>query len=661
MEAGDNHLFPFDPPLITPETAEVLLPWEQHHPSAFNTPVLAPEQVPDEVRRIFLQESESRLRNLSKVIPALETSPHSIELLRAAQRHTHTLKGSAATAGFSSVARIAHRMEDLLDRVIEGSTQLLPHYPLLVEGLEVLESLAVGIVDHQTITMVEFKFAAALGSYHGLLLDSQRPSLDVKNTVGNPFFDQLQRVVQQTSNAVGKPTRLLIDWPELNLTNKQREILSEVLSHLIRNAIDHGIERAETRTRRAKSNVGTIRLKAIKEASSWTITLQDDGGGISWEKVAEIAYQKFLIPTPNVPIETLKKTLFEAGFSTSSRITEISGRGVGLHVVQTALHEIQGTISVESVPQKGTTFTISFPLTTNARGYSSSEYAYSLQEFGTPIFLPNSKGYLLKRPIPASFYEDCCAPYPLFKCQNWAGLKNDLEELNESVVSVVAVMDPLSEFQPTELGFNIGVVPFKQHFIVDLQTPWEQALPPNHKRNAKKASQSLHIEKVAYSPTVLEEWIKLYEHLIERHQIMGIARFSRLAFEMQLQLPDIDIYQAKFGTEVVGMALFLNDEEQVYYHLAAYNETGYSKSAAFGIFWHAFKDYQKEARVVCLGAGAGVNEKEDGLTRFKRGWSTGTRTAYLAKHIANPEVYEELTKQQKKQGRSYFPAYRAER
>lgn len=658
MEAGDYPSLAFDPPNISHPLTEGLLPWEQPSVgSEFNTPVLAPEQVPDEVRVIFLQESTKRLDCLREVIPALEHTPHSLELLRAAQRHTHTLKGSAATAGFVNVARIAHRMEDLLDRVIEGTTRLLPHYPLLVEGLEVLESLANGVIDHQTITMVEFKFGVAFGSFDGVLPQKNTSPVEIKETVGVPLFDQLQRVVQQISNALGKPTRLLIDWPEISLSTNQFEILQEILPHMVRNAIDHGIERGETRTRRAKSNMGTIRLKAQQSSQNLTITLNDDGGGISWDKVAEIAYQKYLIPTRDAPIELLKKTLFEPGFSTASRITEISGRGVGLDVVQSALQEIGGKISVESVHHKGTTFTITIPMQTNARGYASYSYAHSLHEFGTPVLLSRSQGYLLKRPIPASLHEDCCAPYPLLCCQNWAGLADDLAELKDRVVSVVAVLDPFAECDPNGLGFSEGVTPFKDHFVVDLQTPWESAIHHNHKRNAKKASKTLSIEKVPYSPKVLETWISLYDHLIERHNITGITTFSPKTFELQLQLPDMEIYQASLAGDVIGMVLFLKVEERVYYHLGAYSEKGYTHQAAFGIFWQALHDYQTQVQTVSLGAGSGLTNSEDGLTRFKRGWSTGTRTAHLGKHIANKTVYEELSKQRAKGG-SFFPAYR---
>jgi hypothetical protein len=158
----------------------------------------------------------------------------------------------------------------------------------------------------------------------------------------------------------------------------------------------------------------------------------------------------------------------------------------------------------------------------------------------------------------------------------------------------------------------------------------------------------------------LDEWAALYRNLIERHNITGIAKFSVDAFAKQLSIPGIVAFRASLDDKTVGMLLWYVQNQAGYYHLGAYSPDGYKLNASFALFWTALNYFIKEGlQWLSLGAGAGIQEDpNDGLTRFKRGWSTGTRTAYFCGRIFNKEKYQEIVKSKHIPPTEFFPAYR---
>ena len=152
-------------------------------------------------------------------------------------------------------------------------------------------------------------------------------------------------------------------------TEVDRTVIDEIgdpLIHLIRNSLDHGIEKAEDRIKLGKSEEGNIVLKAYPDGNNVVIELSDDGRGIDFNKVKEKAVKIGLYTNEEIDEmseEDLNNILFEPGFSTSENITEISGRGVGLDVVKNKIESINGSIELETIKDKGTKFTIRIPLT----------------------------------------------------------------------------------------------------------------------------------------------------------------------------------------------------------------------------------------------------------------------------------------------------------
>lgn len=295
-------------------------------------------------------------------------------------------------------------------------------------------------------------------------------------------------------------------------------------------------------------------------------------------------------------------------------------------------------------------------------GYLHTKYAESLVEFGYPRLLPNSQGWILERKITGFPYQDAIGCYPLFACKDWNMVCEDLEDIDNELVSLAVVTDPFGNYKVEDLNqcFNHKVIPFKQHFIVDLTCPLNTFISSHHRRYIRKALQNVQVEKCQDPMHFTLDWIELYNVLIERHDIRGISAFSQQAFINQLQVPGLFMFRAVHQEVTVGINLWYVHSDVGYYHLGAYSDLGYQLRASFALFWSAIKYFSEiKLRWLNLGAGAGLKGTEsDGLSRFKEGWSTGTKTAYFCGHIFDSKKYAEIMNEKNIPATEYFPAYR---
>jgi hypothetical protein len=294
-------------------------------------------------------------------------------------------------------------------------------------------------------------------------------------------------------------------------------------------------------------------------------------------------------------------------------------------------------------------------------GYAHSNYAASLAEFGAPRLLPASGGWILKRPIPGTVHRDAMGCYPLFACRDWSQLPADIETLKKEFVSLVLVTDPFGDYTEESLRrtFKDLVVPFKEHFVIDLAATTATSIHPHHRRNARKALDFISVEECTAAETV-NEWTSLYANLVARHNVRGIARFSEASFAMQSKAPGAVMLRATHEGQTVGMTWWFVSGGVGYYHLGAYSDDGYELRASFGLFSRAIELFRADGlRWLDLGGGAGLaNDPQDGLSRFKRGWSTGTRTAFLCGRIFDQGRYSEIVKAKGVAATNFFPAYR---
>lgn len=175
---------------------------------------------------------------------------------------------------------------------------------------------------------------------------------------------RLHRLVRQTADSLGKSARLEVIGPEVELDRTILDRLVAPLEHLLRNAVDHGLEDSKTRTANGKPATGKVTLALHREGNDAVISLSDDGKGMDLVAIRQQAIARGLLaPQTVLPDEALLQFILEPGFTTSGKVTQISGRGVGLDVVASEIKVANGSIALESVPGQGARFTVRLPLT----------------------------------------------------------------------------------------------------------------------------------------------------------------------------------------------------------------------------------------------------------------------------------------------------------
>ena len=299
-----------------------------------------------------------------------------------------------------------------------------------------------------------------------------------------------------------------------------------------------------------------------------------------------------------------------------------------------------------------------------SQGYLNALYVESLREFGTPLHLPRSNGWLLERPIEGTSLRDAMGPYPLFACDDWSKLREDLEDHRGRLVSVALVTDPFAPVSPATLGGCFDRVwRFKEHFVLDLSKP--AAVSNHHRYYARRGLREVRITRQdRLDAAALDRWIDLYTNLVRRHSLTGIRAFSRESFAAQFRVPGVVMLEACHGDKVVGAHLWYVQGDKAYSHLMALDVQGYLLQAGYALYWEAIHSssalFGPQVRWLTLGAGAGVDAaSDDGLTWFKRGWSDETRPVYLCGKVLERENYSALSHTKGTAQSSYFPAYRA--
>ena len=210
------------------------------------------------------------------------------------------------------------------------------------------------------------KFADAMAFQGRVLNDLQHSVMKIRMVPVDQLFRRFPRIVRDVGRQCGKEVELLIKGGQTDLDKSILDAIAEPMTHLVRNAIGHGIESAAERVRAGKRAQGTLRLGAYHQGNQVVIEVSDDGRGIDAEKVRQRALAQRLLSADQAArlseAETLELIL-RPGFSTAEEITELSGRGVGLDVVQSVLARLKGTVQIETARARGTTFRMRLPLT----------------------------------------------------------------------------------------------------------------------------------------------------------------------------------------------------------------------------------------------------------------------------------------------------------
>jgi two-component system chemotaxis sensor kinase CheA len=210
------------------------------------------------------------------------------------------------------------------------------------------------------------KFADAMSFQARVLNDLQHSVMKIRMVPVDQLFRRFPRIVRDVGRQCGKVVELSVRGGQTDLDKSILDSIAEPLTHLVRNAIGHGLETAEQRAQSGKRPQGTLRLAAYHQGNQVIIEVSDDGAGIDVEKVRQRALSQGLLNAEQAARLTESETLdliLQPGFSTADQVTELSGRGVGLDVVQSVLGRLKGTIQIETLRGRGTTFRLRLPLT----------------------------------------------------------------------------------------------------------------------------------------------------------------------------------------------------------------------------------------------------------------------------------------------------------
>ena len=256
---------------------------------------------------------------------------------------------SAGSAGANPTIRVDL---DRVDRLINLVGELVINQAMLSQSVIANETSGATTIN------------TGLEELQQLTREIQDSVMAIRAQPVKPVFQRMSRIVREVADMVGKSVRLVTEGENTEVDKTVIDKLAEPLTHMIRNAVDHGLEMPEKRAALGKNPEGTVKLSAKHRSGRIVIELSDDGAGINREKVRQKAIDNDLITSEtNLSDEEIDNLIFHPGFSTADKITDVSGRGVGMDVVKRSIQALGGRINISSRPGQGSTFTMSLPLT----------------------------------------------------------------------------------------------------------------------------------------------------------------------------------------------------------------------------------------------------------------------------------------------------------
>ena len=317
-----------------------------------NKNILKDEQIGQFVQQLLdkISYSEQIVNELIEVVDEVCLSPQQQQLLQELPARlnsiTHTQPREHKSVLPSSVDSPEAKLNQLLSLTSSSNFELA--------------SIAEKIKNHNKQTRRDTQ------KQQRMLLNMRDELIETRMSPIGRLFDRFPRLLKQLSVTHDKNAELNITGSHILIDKTIEEKLYDPLLHLVRNSFDHGLEKPEERAQTDKPETGTVFLRAYYQGSLTVIEVGDDGKGINIEKIKQTGIEKGLISAQQAAVTSpsqLLELLFEPGFSTADKLSDLSGRGVGMDVVRSQIEEMNGTISIESTPGKGTTFSLQIPLT----------------------------------------------------------------------------------------------------------------------------------------------------------------------------------------------------------------------------------------------------------------------------------------------------------
>lgn len=277
-----------------------------------------------------------------------------------------------------------HRLREQLRKFeIETETQIMYRHettsqdaedfdPLELDRFSTMQQLSRGMVESLgDLTSIQFMLDNLSSETDVLLLQQQRVTSELQEglmrtrmVAFSSVLPRLRRILRQTCNEIGKQAELMVTGAEGELDRTQLNRIVPALEHILRNAVGHGLEDPETRAKLGKPDTGTVHIGFAHEGSEVVLTISDDGAGINIDALRNKAIEKGrMLPDAELSDTEILEFILESGFSTAETVTQISGRGVGMDVVNTEIKQLGGTLHIHSDAGQGTRFTLRLPLT----------------------------------------------------------------------------------------------------------------------------------------------------------------------------------------------------------------------------------------------------------------------------------------------------------
>jgi two-component system chemotaxis sensor kinase CheA len=301
------------------------------------------------------------------------TSDMQVPEHQAARSEAHRSEAHRSEAPLIRVIETQNKIEESKDsnksekknsdeESLRVSTRKLDALLNLIGELVVNQSMLKALRERASLATASAE--SVLDYQNKVISEVQSLALSLRMNSIKPIFQKMRRIVRDLADNQEKEIRFISEGEEVEIDKSVFEKISDPLTHILRNSVDHGIENKEERAISAKDSVATVRLSAIQREDHVTIVISDDGRGMDPQKLIQKAIEKKLInPSSQLSDQEALALIFKPGFSTKEAVTDISGRGVGMDVVKTTVDALSGQVNIRSTLGVGSTFEISIPLT----------------------------------------------------------------------------------------------------------------------------------------------------------------------------------------------------------------------------------------------------------------------------------------------------------
>ena len=325
-------------------------------PEGAGTPEPADETPPPRVGDILVAQGKVQREDLEAVAAGSRGEPLGVSLVKAkvasasdvgkALRAQERMKGPAVRVE-SSVRVGTNRLDRLIDMVGE----LVVAHSMVAQNELVLDG------SNHTLQK-------KVSHTSKIVRELQDISMSMRMIPLKGTFQKMTRLVRDLSRKVGKEVRLVTEGEDTEIDRNMVDIINDPLVHMIRNAVDHGIEPPDVREANGKPATGEINLSAYHSAGSVVVEIRDDGKGLNRDAIIRKALERGVIDNAeSMSHHEIDNLIFEAGFSTAEKVTDVSGRGVGMDVVKKNLEALRGQVEIQSEPGEGSIFKMRLPLT----------------------------------------------------------------------------------------------------------------------------------------------------------------------------------------------------------------------------------------------------------------------------------------------------------